>query len=458
MQARPPRRRCAPGPGGFPGFRGSAPGPESRGRCGSAPRWPVPGCRVGRRELVWGGGRRAAGEELPPPTPRPPDAPSGAPTWRRVRARGRRAVPLTGPRRLPAPRPRGRPVLGEAGESPCEPSGDAGALPAAAAPLPQAAPGRAPAGTPNFAPRPGRRRTSRELRAPCPRRAACRSARRPAARVRAEPAGRRGRGPGPGEAPRPAPAAPAPARAPPSGAGQRAPATRALGVSLPPGARDARPPATARTEPGLRGAARACSAPGRGPGDTPLPPGPGCEAGRAAAHQPGPALLPPGPVTAPWSSLVRASTWGEAGAAALRGGARTGRGRAPVTRGSVPASCDLGAGAPSPGSSEVSSESAAHPFGRGGDQNPYDVGWDGVWGRHEVRGQLWVPSSRLLRSLVLGLVIASALVVPFKPVDLPSVQPLARPPRLCLCPGPPSSWGLGRAGCFAHIGSWVPSF
>nr|XP_058928322.1 collagen alpha-1(I) chain-like [Kogia breviceps] len=74
---------------------------------------------------------------------------------RRVRARGRRAVPLNGPRRLPrAPRPpRCGPVLGAAGESPCEPERRAaGALPAAGRT------GPAPAGTP----------TSRRPRVPPP--------------------------------------------------------------------------------------------------------------------------------------------------------------------------------------------------------------------------------------------------------------------------------------------------
>lgn len=49
-------------------------------------------------------------------------------------------------------------------------------------------------------------------------------------------------------------------------------------------------------------------------------------------------------------------------------------------------------------------------------------GWLGGGG-HEVRGHLRVPSSGLLRSLVLALVMASSLLVALKPVDLRWVGP-----------------------------------
>ncbi|XDA73472.1 hypothetical protein R6Z07M_003682 [Ovis aries] len=117
--------------------------------CGSAPRScprpaPASGPAQGPTPGV-GEEARGGGADRPPPAPGPAPAPSsplpGRPPGagrrapgRRVRARGRRAVPLNGPRRLPrAPRPpRCGPVLGAAGESPCEPERrTAGALPAA---------------------------------------------------------------------------------------------------------------------------------------------------------------------------------------------------------------------------------------------------------------------------------------------------------------------------------------
>lgn len=166
VQARPPRGGGAPGPGaphlervwvGAPALPasgpGSVPGAESHAR--SLRRGRTEGARNGRPPTPTNPGPQGRGSPRPCPSQGAHLAAGRRAPGRRVRARGRRAVPLNGPRRLPrAPRPpRCGPVLGAAGESPCEPERrTAGALPTAGRT------GPAPAGTP----------TSRRPRVPPP--------------------------------------------------------------------------------------------------------------------------------------------------------------------------------------------------------------------------------------------------------------------------------------------------